>query len=220
MNYREDVIKYIAEKYDIQPRFPFDASEACAFYDKENQKWFGLILSVSKRKLGLHEEEPIDVMNVKADPDFISFLANKEGYRPAYHMNKRNWISLRLDGSLDLHEIFLRIDESFALVNNTPTKMIYEAVKKIPYGKVASYKQVAIMAGNEKMSRAVGNALHKNPDPKNIPCFRVVNAKGELAGAFAFGGAGEQAKLLMAEGVEVVDGKVDLMRFGMKMEKI
>ena len=63
------------------------------------------------------------------------------------------------------------------------------------------------------MSRAVGNALHKNPDPVNIPCFRVVNAKGELAGAFAFGGEGVQARLLEEEGVEVVDGKVDLQKY-------
>lgn len=69
------------------------------------------------------------------------------------------------------------------------------------------------MAGNPKMSRAVGNALHKNPDPVNIPCFRVVNAKGELAGAFAFGGEDVQARLLEEEGVEVVDGKVDLQKY-------
>ena len=64
------------------------------------------------------------------------------------------------------------------------------------------------------MSRAVGNALHKNPDPENIPCFRVVNSKGELAGAFAFGGEGEQARRLEEDGVEVKNGKVDLKRFG------
>ena len=64
------------------------------------------------------------------------------------------------------------------------------------------------------MSRAVGNALHKNPDPEHIPCFRVVNSKGELAGAFAFGGDGAQAKLLEADGVEVVNGKVDLKKYG------
>ena len=57
--------------------------------------------------------------------------------------------------------------------------------------------------------------LHKNPDPENIPCFRVVNAKGELAGAFAFGGEGKQAKLLEEDGVVVVDGKVDLDVYGM-----
>ena len=66
-----------------------------------------------------------------------------------------------------------------------------------------------------QMSRAVGNALHKNPDPEHIPCFRVVNAKGELAGAFAFGGANVQAELLREDGVEVIDGKVDLKKYQM-----
>jgi len=61
----------------------------------------------------------------------------------------------------------------------------------------------------------VGNALHKNPDPDNIPCYRVVNAKGELAGAFAFGGADVQANLLCADGIEVIDNKVDLAKYGL-----
>ena len=52
------------------------------------------------------------------------------------------------------------------------------------------------MAGDPRMARAVGNALHHNPDPEHIPCYRVVNAKGELAGAFAFGGENVQADLL------------------------
>jgi alkylated DNA nucleotide flippase Atl1 len=73
---------------------------------------------------------------------------------------------------------------------------------------------VAELAGDKKMARAVGNALHKNPDPDSIPCYRVVNAKGELAGAFAFGGAEVQAKLLEADGIEVVGGKVDLEKYG------
>ena len=59
-----------------------------------------------------------------------------------------------------------------------------------------------------------GNALHKNPDPEHIPCFRVVNAKGELAGAFAFGGEDVQAELLRADGVEVINGRVDLGKYG------
>ena len=108
------------------------------------------------------------------------------------------------------------IAESYELVSSSPSKRIYEAVKKIPYGHVATYAQVAELAGDRKMARAVGNALHKNPDPDNIPCFRVVNSKGELAGEFAFGGAGEQAKLLVREGVEVVNGKVDLEKYQWK----
>ena len=69
------------------------------------------------------------------------------------------------------------------------------------------------MAGNKKMSRAVGNALHKNPTPGIIPCHRVVDSKGNLAGAFAFGGLDVQAKLLKDEGVEVIDGRVDLSKY-------
>lgn len=71
----------------------------------------------------------------------------------------------------------------YDLVTDSPTKRIYEAVKRIPKGHVATYGKIAEMAGDHRMARAVGNALHKNPDPEHIPCFRVVNAKGELAGA-------------------------------------
>ena len=92
---------------------------------------------------------------------------------------------------------------------------IYDVVRRIPRGKVATYGQIAMLAGNKNMCRAVGNALHKNPNPDGIPCYRVVNSKGELSGEFAFGGIGAQQKLLEADGIEVVNGKVDLQKFGM-----
>ena len=57
-------------------------------------------------------------------------------------------------------------------------------------------------------------ATGENPDPEKIPCYRVVNAKGELAGEFAFGGEGAQARLLQADGIAVVDGRVDLKIYG------
>lgn len=107
------------------------------------------------------------------------------------------------------------IAERYDSITESPTKRIYEAVKKIPKGHVATYGQIAELAGDKKMARAVGNALHKNPNADEIPCFRVVNAKGELAGAFAFGGAGAQEKLLREDGIEVIDGRVDLQRYGM-----
>ena len=110
------------------------------------------------------------------------------------------------------------IAESYDLVTDSPTKRIYEAVKRIPQGKVATYGQVAAMAGNSKMSRAVGNALHKNPDFENIPCYRVVNSKGELAGEYVFGGAWAQKELLEADGIVVQNGKVDLDKYGIEIE--
>lgn len=87
---------------------------------------------------------------------------------------------------------------------------IYEVVKKIPYGKVATYGQVAELAGNKNWSRVVGYALHANPDPLNIPCYRVVNRFGQVSEAFAFGGSNRQIELLEAEGIALKDGKVDL----------
>ena len=107
--------------------------------------------------------------------------------------------------------------EGFRIVSDSPTWRIYEAVKKIPKGHVATYAQIAAMAGNPRMCRAVGNALHKNPDPINVPCFRVVNSQGFLSGAFAFGGAGEQARLLIEDGIEVENGRVDLDKYGIKL---
>lgn len=82
-------------------------------------------------------------------------------------------------GSIPDDDIKRMIAESYDLVTDSPSKRIYEAVKKIPKGKVATYGQVA-----------------------------------ELAGEFAFGGAGAQAKLLRADGIEVTDGKVDLKKYG------
>lgn len=96
------------------------------------------------------------------------------------------------------------------------TDEIYEVVKGIPIGKVATYGQIATLVGDKKLARVVGNVLHKNPNPKEIPCHRVVNAKGEVAATFAFGGAPAQEELLRAEGIEVLNGKVDLLKYRMK----
>ena len=82
---------------------------------------------------------------------------------------------------------------------------IYEQVKKIPIGKVASYGQIALMAGNPRWSRVVGYALHVNPQPGVIPCHRVVTKDGKLADSFAFGGKNVQRDLLMSEGVLFID---------------
>lgn len=157
-------------------------------------------------------------LNVKVNPEKALFWRNVyASVIPGYHQNKEHWNTIILDGSIPDKDVKLMIAESYDLISDSPSKRIYEAVKRIPYGHVATYAQVAEAAGDRKMARAVGNALHKNPDPDNIPCYRVVNAKGELAGEFAFGGAGEQAKLLEAEGVEVIDGRVDLDKYQWKL---
>ena len=202
--------------------------EACSFglefentyLDKPFRKADRQLIRIKDTKkafLCVYERDGFVNLNVKVDPAWRDFWRNTYlSVVPGYHQNKEHWNTIILDGSIKEDDIKRMIAESYDLVTDSPTKRIYEAVKRIPKGKVATYGKVAEMAGNKKMSRAVGKALHKNPDPENIPCFRVVNSKGELAPEFAFGGMGEQRKLLEAEGIEVKDNKVDLSKYGLE----
>ena len=170
-----------------------------------------------KAFLWTYERQGFINLNVKAAPEWRDFW--RSAYKSViagWHQNKNYWNTIILDGTIPDGDIRRMIAESYGLGTDSPTKRIYEAVKKIPRGKVATYGQIAELAGDRKMARAVGNALHKNPNPDAIPCYRVVNAKGELAGAFAFGGEGIQAELLKGDGIEVVSGRVDLKKYGMK----
>ena len=197
--------------------FPNTYQEA-PFHDENWQ----LVRVKGSRKafLWAYEKDGFININVKVDPQWRDFWRNAfPSVIPAYHQNKEHWNTIILDGSIPEEDIKRMIAESYDLITDTPSKRIYEAVKKIPKGTVATYGQVAALAGDKKMARAVGNALHRNPDPDTIPCYRVVNSKGELAGEFAFGGPGAQQRLLEADGIEVIDGKVDLKKYGMNMPK-
>ena len=204
MKTREEALKYGLSFPDTYQEAPFHDPNWQLVRYKYNKKAF----------LWTYEREGFINLNVKVDPETAFFW--RKAYSsviPGYHQNKEHWNTIILDGSIPDRDVKLMIRESYDLISDCPSKRIYEAVKKIPYGRVATYADIAELAGDRKMARAVGNALHKNPDPENIPCFRVVNAKGELAGGVAFGGAEVQAKLLKAEGVEVTDGVVDLKKF-------
>ena len=90
---------------------------------------------------------------------------------------------------------------------------VYAAVCRIPAGQVATYGQIALLAGSPRAARIVGGALHRNPRPGVIPCHRVVFRDGGLAPGFAFGGPDAQRALLEAEGVPFLpDGRVDMSR--------
>lgn len=229
---KDQVAAYVKKKYGVTAEHPWAKyPEYATFKAGENEKWFAILMHVSGKVLGYKDDRASNgcvdfiagndgmvwVINVKAEPEFIMMASGMRGFLPAYHMNKQHWVTILLDGSVPMEQVKGCIDRSFCMVTDTPAKRIYEAVKQIPKGKVATYGQVAELAGDKKMARAVGNALHRNPDPEGIPCYRVVNAKGELAGAFAFGGAGVQARLLRADGIEVVEDKVDLARYGIRL---
>ncbi len=185
------------------------------------QNWQLVRVKGSKKAfLWTYEKDGFINLNVKVSPGWRDLWRSVyKSVIPAYHQNKEHWNTIILDGTVPDEEIKNMIALSYDLVTGSPTKKIYEAVRKIPKGRVATYAQVAELAGNKRMSRAVGNALHRNPDPVNIPCFRVVNSRGELSGNFAFG-EGVQERLLTEDGVEVRDGKVDLSVYGIDVDAL
>ena len=205
MTTREEALAYGLSFPDTYQQAPF-----------HDPNWQLVRVKGSKKAfLWTYERDGYINLNVKVDPEWRDFWRSAfDAVIPGWHQNKEHWNTIILDGSIPDQDVKRMIAESYDLVTTSPSKRIYEAVKKIPAGKVATYGQIAELAGDKKMARAVGNALHKNPDPEHIPCFRVVNAKGELSGAFAFGGEGEQAKRLEEDGIEVKNGKVDLKKFG------
>ena len=91
---------------------------------------------------------------------------------------------------------------------------LYALLRSLPKGVVITYGEAGSLLGNPKWARAVGNALHKNPDGEGTPCYKVVNSKGELSPFYAFGGVSEQRRRLEADGIEVAGDRVDLKRYG------
>ncbi len=91
---------------------------------------------------------------------------------------------------------------------------VFAFLLTVPGRKVVTYSQVAAAVGHPKAARAVGNILHQNPEPERYPCWRVVNSRGELSEHFAFGGLDGQKQRLEADGIQVIDAKVDLSCWG------
>lgn len=205
MKTREEALEYGLSFPDTYQQAPF-----------HDPNWQLVRVNNSKKAfLWTYERGGYINLNVKVDPQWRDFWRSTyDAVIPGWHQNKEHWNTIILDGTIPDEDIKRMIAESYDIITDSPSKRIYEAVKKIPRGKVATYGQVAALAGDRKMARAVGNALHRNPDPDTIPCYRVVNAKGELAGAFAFGGAMSQQQLLEADGIKVTDGRVDLKVYG------
>jgi len=91
---------------------------------------------------------------------------------------------------------------------------IYEIVRRIPPGRVATYGQIAILAGMPRGARVVGYAMASCPEGKNVPCHRVVDSRGNTKAAFNVFQRGVQRMMLEAEGVAFgADGRVDMARY-------
>lgn len=108
--------QFILKTYRTNPEYPWMKYPSyMVFRHSNNQKWFALIMNISKEKLGLQEKESIDVLNVKCEPLMIGALQSETGIYPAYHMSKTSWITIALDGSVSDKKIKWLLDMSYNL---------------------------------------------------------------------------------------------------------
>ncbi len=226
-NQAKEIISYIEEKYGDKLEFLWEKFDNNAIWrNKQNNKWYGILLTISERKLGIESDKIIEAIDLRYQKEKIDGICDNIKIYPGYHMNKKSWITIKLDYSIETKEIIKLIDNSYNLsignkcgmIGNNLAQKVYEYLTTIPKGKVVTYKQVAESLGNKGMARVVGNILHKNPDGDKYPCYKVLNSKGELAEAFVFGGKNIQKERLEQDGIKVVGDKVDLNIYQWKEE--
>lgn len=110
------IMRYVRDKYGNEFEYLWEkAPENAVFRRKDNQKWYGAVLTVRRDRIGLQGEDKAEVLNLRGKPEEIAQFVDGERYFPAYHMNKKNWLTICLDGSVEIGEIYRRIDESYLL---------------------------------------------------------------------------------------------------------
>ena len=115
--YTYKVIDFIKEKYSDEPEYLWEKfPDNAVFRNKKNQKWYAAILTVKKSKVGLQEDGTCEVIDLKGKPEKIINFVDGKNFLPGYHMNKKYWYTIRLDGSIKLEEIFKHIDSSYNII--------------------------------------------------------------------------------------------------------
>ncbi|MBR1779564.1 MAG: MmcQ/YjbR family DNA-binding protein [Clostridia bacterium] len=118
-DYAHHVISYVQNTYGDELEFLWERFPNNAIWRrKDNAKWYGVLAVLSKQKLGLDLDENVDIIDLKMDKYEIKKLVDNKKYFPGYHMNKNNWYTICLDGSVNIEEIYRRIDESYRLAKN------------------------------------------------------------------------------------------------------
>ncbi len=113
---REDVLSYVKENYDTDSEHLWEKyPDYEVLRHKNDQKWYAILMDVTGDRVGLKTDERVDIIDVKCRPDMILMLSAQIGFAPAYHMNKKHWITIVLNGSVNDDEIYNLIDMSYEM---------------------------------------------------------------------------------------------------------
>ena len=129
---REKIYGYIKKKYKTDPEYPWKRYPTNAvFRHKDNRKWFALVMTVEKDKLGFQSQDPVDAVNLKVDDMFFrDMIIQQEGIMPAYHMNKFHWITVLLDGTVPDKRICDLLEMSFIATASSKQKEKFRSPKE------------------------------------------------------------------------------------------
>ncbi len=119
---REAVLSLAQDYYGTEAEYLFDKYPGFAVLRHPNKKWYGVVMDLSREKLGLPGEGMVDALNVKCDPVMSGSLRLQPGILPGYHMNKERWITILLDGTVDLAQIGILLDISYDMVGAKANK--------------------------------------------------------------------------------------------------
>lgn len=114
---REEIFKYAKNVYGTTPEYLLRKYPSYAVLRmKETGKWYAVLMSVPMEKLGMEGNGETEILNVKCDPEMVGALVQSKGFLPAYYMNKKDWISILLDGTVNEIEILDFLDRSYEQV--------------------------------------------------------------------------------------------------------
>lgn len=119
---KDDLFLWISEQYGTEPEYPWMDSPDAAVLRNLGGKWYGLVMSIPSKKLGLSDERHVDILNIKCSPLLIGSLTEKPWIFPAYHMNKTHWVSILLDETADTEEVKLLVEMSHQLTLPKPKR--------------------------------------------------------------------------------------------------
>ena len=114
---REEIFEYVKNQYGTVPEYLWETSPKSAVLRHKNGKWYAVLMQVEKSRLGLEEESMVDIINVKCEPDMAGLLTQTYGFLSGYHMNKKYWITMLLDGRVSEAKILDFLDLSYDLID-------------------------------------------------------------------------------------------------------
>lgn len=114
---REEIFEYVKKQYGTVPEYLWKESPESAVLRHQNGKWYAVLMQVEKSRLGLEGNTKVDIIDVKCDPDMVGLLTQAYGFLPGYHMNKKYWITMLLDGTVSEAKILDFLDMSYDLID-------------------------------------------------------------------------------------------------------